>query len=100
MPVPSGLWLLSAGAAAVLTVDTAGALQQPNWLRALRAFHGKALAMLLVHLRAREQLARALVQGRAERTARALDRTIGRFVGILDHAPAWTGASAPDDRPG
>jgi NHLM bacteriocin system ABC transporter ATP-binding protein len=98
MPVPSGLWLLSAGAAAVLTVDTAGALQQPNWLRVLRAFHGKALAMLLVHLRAREQLARALVQGRAERTARALDRTIGRFVGILDHAPAWTGASAPDEK--
>jgi NHLM bacteriocin system ABC transporter ATP-binding protein len=98
MPVPSGLWLLSAGAAAVLTVDTAGALQQPNWLRAWRAFHGKALAMLLVHLRAREQLARALVQGRAERTARALDRTIGRFVGILDHAPAWTGASAPDEK--
>jgi len=98
MPVPSGLWLLSAGDAAVLTRDTAGALQQRNWLRTLRAFHAKALAMLLAHLRAREQVARALVQGRAERTTRTLDRTIGRFVGILDHAPAWTGASAPDEK--
>jgi NHLM bacteriocin system ABC transporter ATP-binding protein len=98
MPVPSGLWLLSTSAASVLTVDTAGALQQRDWLRALRAFHAKAQAMLLVHLRAREQVARTLVQGRAERTARTLDRTIGRFVGVLDHAPAWTGASAPDEK--
>jgi NHLM bacteriocin system ABC transporter ATP-binding protein len=98
MPVPSGLWLLAAGDAEILTLDTAGALQQRNWLSALRAFHAKALAMLLAHLEAHEQVATALVQGRAERTARTLDRTIGRFVGILDHAPAWTGASAPDEK--
>ena len=98
IPIPSGLWLVSTGDSAVLTLDTAGALQQGSWLRALRAFHTKALAMLLAHLRTREHVAKALVQGRAERTARTLDRTIGRFVGILDHVPAWTGASAPDEK--
>jgi len=98
VPVPSGFWLRAAGDAAVLTLDTAGGLQQRNWLSALRGFHAKALAMLLAHLQAREHVATARVQGRAERTARTLDRTIGRFVGILDHAPAWTGASAPDEK--
>jgi NHLM bacteriocin system ABC transporter ATP-binding protein len=98
MPVPSGLWLLASAEAAVVMLDTVSALQQRNWLAALRAFHAKALALLLQHLEAREHAAAEVMQGRADRTARTLDRTIGRFVGILDHAPAWTGASAPDEK--
>jgi NHLM bacteriocin system ABC transporter ATP-binding protein len=97
-PVPPGLWLTAQHAGTALTVASAAALQHRGWTRILEGFHRKAFAAILEHLEAREDAAIEHVQGRADRTARTLDRTIGRFAGILDHAPAWTGAAAPDEK--
>jgi NHLM bacteriocin system ABC transporter ATP-binding protein len=98
VPLPPGLWLLARRDADVFTLDTSAALQRRNWPQVLRAFHAKMLAILLQHFQAREDAATAQREARAERTARTLDRTMGRFVGILDHEAAWTGASAPDEK--
>ncbi len=97
-PVPPGLWLTAQRAATALTVNSATALQHRGWSDILEGFHHKAFTTILHHLEAREAAAIDQVQDRADRTARTLDRTIGRFAGLLDHAAAWTGASAPDEK--
>jgi NHLM bacteriocin system ABC transporter ATP-binding protein len=93
-----GLWLTAETPGTVTSVATPAGLAQPFWPDVLAAFHAQALAALANHLAARDTTLRDLANARGERIARSLERTIGRFAGVLDHAPAWTGAAASDER--
>jgi hypothetical protein len=93
-----GLWVTAARPADAILVNTAEALQQSLWWSVLAGFHQQALITVNRHLIGRETASLELAQARSERTTSALDRTLGRFAGALDHAPAWTGAAAPDER--
>ncbi|HUN52291.1 MAG TPA: hypothetical protein VMU42_14295, partial [Candidatus Sulfotelmatobacter sp.] len=71
-PVPPGLWLGVGGTASAFTLDSATVIQDRTWPERLESFHHKVFALLLQHLEAREAAAVEQVQGRAERTSRAL----------------------------
>lgn len=93
-----GLWISGRKGGKVVVLPTAVALQQGIWPSVLAGFHRQALTIIRKHLVMRDAATLELAQMRRERTSRTLDRALGRFAGALDHAPAWTGAAAPDER--
>jgi NHLM bacteriocin system ABC transporter ATP-binding protein len=96
--VAPGLWISGRRGGKVVVLPTAAALQQGIWPSILTGFHRQALTIVIQHLVMRDAATLDLAQTRKERTSRTLDRALGRFAGVLDHAPAWTGAAAPDER--
>ena len=97
-PLAPGLWLTAARAGTVTTLATREALKEPDWAPALAAFHERALASIADAIDRREAGQRERARTRDERTERNLGRTLGRFRGVLEHAPAWTGAAGHDER--
>ncbi|WP_407048085.1 NHLP bacteriocin export ABC transporter permease/ATPase subunit [Methyloraptor flagellatus] len=98
MPLGPGLWLTAGRAGTVATLATRDALAKPDWSAALAAFHERAIDWIIEAIGGRDAGQRERAQTRDERTERNLGRTLGRFEGVLDQAPAWTGAAGQDER--